>query len=341
MTSTALVADNYLQLTGSTPLVRLHNLLPNSNLQVYAKLEQFNPGGSAKDRTAHALVTDALADGRISGDDVHLVESSSGNLGVALARQAAARNWQFTCVVDKRVNRATVETMRALGAHIDTVKSPDPESGDWLVARRKRVAELLRELPHATNLDQYSSESAFRAHDEGTMREIVQQLGGAPDAVFVAMSTTGTVGGCARHLRRIGAPTQVFGVDAEGSVLFGGTRGTRHLPGYGAGMVPALSQSVVVEDVIRIPDAQAVVGARTLTRAEGILPGASGGAVVSALITQAQQLEGALGCDAIVVLVLHDGGAAYMDTVYNDDWVEQQLGLSPEECEKSVEAWLQ
>ena len=113
------------------------------------------------------------------------------------------------------------------------------------------------------------------------MREIVEQLGRAPDRLFVAVSTTGTIGGCVRYLQQAGAETQVTAVDADGSVLFGGRRGERKLPGFGAGVVPDLASLTSVTDVVRVTAGDTVCGARALARREGILPGASGGAAVS------------------------------------------------------------
>ena len=212
---------------GGTPLVSLPEL-GGGNARVWAKLESFNPGGSAKDRTARALVADATARGLLHPGAV-AVESSSGNLGIALAREAIAGGWEFHCVVDPRTNQATLAMIAALGAVLHPVEEPDPETGDWLTARRNLVGELKRELG-AVNLDQYSNRAAFDAHDQGTMREIVQQLGHAPELLAVAVSTTGTVGGCLRHIREHGYSTKVVAVDAEGSVLFGGDRGERILP---------------------------------------------------------------------------------------------------------------
>lgn len=332
--------SSFLELTGHTPLVELHHLLPKTNLRILAKLEQFNPGGSAKDRTAHALIEQALVEGKIPSEGpVHLVESSSGNLGVALARQAVTRGWRFTCVVDPRTNSTTLATMRALGGTIDYVEQPDPDTGDWLVARQRRVAELISSDEGAINLDQYSNRAAFLAHDQGTMSEIIQQLGHAPDALLVAMSTTGTIGGCLRCVRREEAKTLVIGVDSLGSVLFGGQRGQRLLPGYGAGAVPDLSADATPDRVIRVADQKAVIGARALTRAEAILPGASGGAVMAALKENAEELEQQLGAGATVVVILHDAGTAYLDTVYSDEWVENTFGMSAEDCEREVREW--
>lgn len=302
---------------GGTPLVSLPEL-GGGNARVWAKLESFNPGGSAKDRTARALVADAIERGVLGPGSV-VVESSSGNLGVALAREAAVGGWEFHCVVDPRTNQATLAHMRALGAHIHPVEEPDPETGDWLTARRALVGRLVDELG-GLNLDQYSNRAAFRAHSEGTMREIVEQLGHAPDILVVAVSTTGTIGGCARHIRDNGLPTRAIAVDAEGSVLFGGTRGERILPGYGAGVVTELSRETVPDEVIRVNARDAVAAARRCARSTGFLPGASGGAVCVGVEKLARENEG-----AEIVAVFHDDGRAYLNTIYNDEWVERNV----------------
>lgn len=309
--------DGYglLATVGRTPLVRLGI----GGAHVWAKLESFNPGGSAKDRTARAMVRDAVERGQIAPGSV-VVESSSGNLGVALAREAAIGGWEFHCVVDARANASTVAHMRALGATIHRVERPDPDTGDWLAARRARVAELVGQLG-AVNLDQYSNRAALRAHSEGTMREIVEQLGHAPDILAVAVSTTGTIGGCLRYVRRHGLNTRVIAVDAEGSVLFGGARGERVLPGYGAGVVPELSAVSSPDAVIRVSARDAVAAARETARTTGFVPGASGGAVAWAVGTLARE-----NTNAEIAAVFHDDGRAYMDTIYNDDWVERNLG---------------
>lgn len=312
------LSPGLLAAVGGTPLVSFPEL-GGGNARVWAKLESFNPGGSAKDRTARALVADATARGLLHPGAV-AVESSSGNLGIALAREAIAGGWEFHCVVDPRTNQATLAMIAALGAVLHPVEEPDPETGDWLTARRNLVAELKRELG-AVNLDQYSNRAAFDAHDQGTMREIVQQLGHAPELLAVAVSTTGTVGGCLRHIREHGYSTKVVAVDAEGSVLFGGDRGERILPGYGAGVVTELSKEVAPDRVVRVSAADAVRSARGLARSTGFVPGASGGAVAAAVAGLIDE-----GAADEIVGVFHDDGRAYLDTVYNDEWVEAHIG---------------
>ena len=317
---------------GGTPLVGLTRLLPDCPARLFAKLESFNPGGSAKDRSAQAIVAEALASGRI-GRGSTLVESSSGNFAVALARLALLHDMKAVCVVDPRTNPATLAIVRALGAEVVPVTEPDPDTGDWLVARLTRVRELVDERPDAVWLDQYSNRAAVRAHADGTMQEVDLALGGDVDWVFVATSTTGTIAGCLAHVERAGLDTRVVAVDAAGSVLFGGERGTRLLAGYGAGIVPALAEGLTPHAVARIPDDEAVVGTRALALREGVLAGASAGAVAAAVARFAPQLSGN------VVLILHDGGQPYASTVFDDAWVEAEVGVSPDTLAARVAAF--
>ena len=137
----------------------------------------------------------------------------------------------------------------------------------------------------------------------------------------MAVSTTGTIGGCLQYVAAHGLSTQVIAVDAEGSVLFDGHPGTRHLPGFGAGMVPELSKKISPHRVLRIDDRASVEAARKLVRTEAILPGAAGGAVIAAV----EKLSADIPAGSDVVVIVHDDGTRYMDTIYNDDWVEENL----------------
>lgn len=320
-----------LESIGATPLIRLERFVGDRDVRLHAKVESANPGGSAKDRTARELIKDAVDKGLLT-DGTTIVESSSGNLGIALAREAALGGWSFHCVVDGRSNRSTVSYIEALGATVHEITEPDPETNDWLTARRAKVRELLDEIPDSVCLDQYSNIAAFTAHDVGSMREIVEQLGHAPDYLVVAVSTTGTVGGCLRHIERHHLHTRVIAVDSEGSVLFGGARATRTLPGFGAGMVPKLSETVRPHEIRRVSDIDSVIGARQLARSEAILPGASGGAAVAVVKQLLEEIPE--GTD--VVVMLHDSGVGYLRTVYDDDWVHRTFGVSPGELEEMV-----
>lgn len=318
---------------GNTPLVPLTRLFRRPGVRVLAKLEKRNPTGSAKDRSAYGIVRDAWLSGRLLPGGL-VIESSSGNFAVAVARLAAVLGFRFVCVADPRASDATLAAVRSYGAQVHRVEEPDPETGDWLAARLARVRELLAADPEAITFDQYSHRAAVRAHANGTMSEIVAQAG-VPDRVYVATSTTGTMGGCLSLARERGLATQVMAVDAEGSVLFGGTRGTRLLSGYGAGVVPALAEGLRPAGVRRPSDLDAVLACRALARREGLLAGASTGAVMAAVLADLPSMPRG----STVVGIVHDGGLPYLDTVYDDAWVCEAFGLDAGEVRRLVGRW--
>lgn len=317
---------------GNTPLIRLDSLFPDSGIEILAKLESVNPGGSTKDRPAMGMVRDALQSGRLEPGGT-VVESSSGNLGVALARACSAYDVRFVCVVDARTNATTVRTIQALGGEIDLVSEPDPETGDLLTARFNRVKELLAEIPGAVNLYQYGNPANPRAHYDGTMREIAEATDHQLDVMMAAVSTTGTIGGCSAYIRDHEMRTRTIAVDAVGSVLFGGTAAPRPLPGMGAGVVTELSREVEPDQVIRVEGLDCVAGARHLARSEGILAGGSTGGIVHALATLIPSLEPG----SRVAFVVHDGGVPYLETVYDDDWVQQTLGADADDIAAAID----
>ncbi|CUR56192.1 Cystathionine beta-synthase [metagenome] len=314
-------------LVGGTPLVRLRRLArggPGAP-RLFAKLERANPGGSAKDRPAQRMVDQAWRAGTI-GPGSTIVESSSGNLGVALAQQARARGLRFICVIDPRTPATTRRLIEAYGGQVHLVDRPDATTGDWLTARIAAVRHLLTEVPSAWWPNQYASADNAAAHAEGTMREVVDALDGEIAAVLIATSSTGTIVGASDHLRQRGLSSLVYAVDAAGSVLFGGARGPRELPGFGAGLVPPLAERARPDAVLRATDLDCVVGCRRLVDREALLMGASSGAVVRA----AERVLHRFGPDDNLVLVMHDGGERYLDTVYDDAWVEEHLGCEPD-----------
>jgi cysteine synthase A len=319
-------AASVLEAIGQTPLIALDRLFAERPIRVHAKLEQANPAGSAKDRPAASMLADALAGGQIEPGDT-VIESSSGNMGVGLAQACAVLGLRLVCVTDLRTKPQSVGAMRALGAEVLIVERPDPATGDWLRARIALVERLLVQRPGATWLDQYANPANPGAHREGTAREIWAALGGELDALFVATGTGGTMAGCVEFLDEQGSSAEVIAVDAVGSALFAGKPGPRLLPGLGAGFETDHTLRSRPDRVLRVDELDCVVGCRRLARAEGILAGASSGGVITAIERVAAGFEAGLRCAAI----LPDGGFGYLDTVYDDDWVERELGTRPDE----------
>ncbi|SDE61836.1 cysteine synthase A [Paenibacillus sp. UNCCL117] len=313
---------------GRTPLVKLERLFAASPFSVYAKLEGMNPGGSAKDRPALYMLKEAIRRGELTRDSV-VIESSSGNLAISLAQLCCRLGLRFICVVDPRTTEQHKRIIRSLRGEIDLVTEPDPQTGEFLPARIRRVQELLSTVPHAYWTNQYGNPDNYRAHMETTMAEIAERLGRV-DYLFCGVSSCGTIRGCKEYVRDRQMETRIVAVDAEGSVLFGGWRGPRKLPGLGAGITPALHRAEAADLVVRVSDIDCVRGCRELVRCEAILAGASSGGVVSAV----GKLAGVIPADAVCVVVLPDRGERYLDTIYDDEWVRRELRLDPESLDR-------
>lgn len=307
----------------SSPTVKLRRLFEDSSMEIFAKLDLLQLSGSTKERTANSLITSLLDSGRLQPGGL-IVESTSGNLGIALARQSVVRGIGFVAVVDENANRSALEIMRAFGARIELV--PNPADGNKLAARRKMVQRLLSENPGSVTTNQYGSPDNPDAHFTTTMPEFMDSVGGDLDVLFVATSTTGTLLGCQQYLRHHRLATKLVAVDAVGSVLFGGESGTRRFPGLGAGIEPELARQAKPDVVCRIEEIDMVRGCRKLAKREGILAGASTGAIVAAMERQMPEFhEGSR-----IGFLVHDSGVPYLHTVYDDQWVRENLGAEPE-----------
>jgi cysteine synthase A len=309
---------------GNTPLMAMRRYLSRPDIDLWAKLEAANPGGSSKDRPAARMLHDGFESGSIR-PGATVIESTSGNMGVGLAQACRYYGLHLICVVDERAHDINVRTLRALGADVRVVSRPDPETGDLLAARLKLVAQLLATIPGSFWPDQYANESNPAAHSDGTMREIDEALDGDLDYLFVATSTTGTLRGCIDYLRAHERATEVIAVDAVGSALFGGRRGKRQLPGFGAGVETTLSRTAGHDRLLRVSDLDCVVGCRRLAQREAILTGASSGAVAMA----AESMTAAMPAGSRCAAIFPDGSAGYLSTVYDDEWVERELGCDP------------
>lgn len=328
-TARGTAADGVLGCIGDTPLVRLHRYA-GSDLELYAKLEAANPGGSAKDRPALQMLTSALRRGQLGHGSV-VVESSSGNMGIGLAQACRYYGLQFICVVDPHAQPQNLQIMQALGATV--VQVTQPADGSYLAARLQKVRQLLKQHPGSFWPNQYANRQNPMAHELGTIREIDEALGGKLDVLFVAASSTGTAQGCRDYLRQRGRRTTVVVVDAVGSVLFGGAPGTRLIPGLGAGREPELARSQSFDRIVRVTDLDCVVGCRRAAQREAMLVGGSAGGVLETVRSLQHEFSGQR-CAAI----LHDSGTRYLNTIFDDEWVEKKLGVTASQVQHLVDS---
>jgi N-(2-amino-2-carboxyethyl)-L-glutamate synthase len=197
-----MVHESVVTCIGKTPLVYLRRLYPQPGPEVLAKLELLNPGGSVKDRPARFIIEQGLRCGSIHAG-THLIESSSGNLGIALAMVARVHRLTFTCVVDPAISPTNLRILQRLGARIEMVEQPDDQGG-YLKTRIQRVQDLLRVLPNSIWVNQYANQLNWQAHYYETGSEIIDDLDRPIDCLVAAVSTTGTLLGVARHFRRCG-----------------------------------------------------------------------------------------------------------------------------------------
>ena len=311
-----MIHDSVLDAIGQTPLIRLPRVVPDARFALYGKIEALNPGGSAKDRPAALMQQSAMKSGAI-GSRTTIVESSSGNMAIGLAQACACLGLRLICVIDAKTTAQHRKLLAAYGATIDVVTTADHDTGEFLAARIARVKALLAQHDDAYWPNQYANPANPRAHRE-TAREIFDVT--PVDYLFCATSTCGTIRGCGEYLAETDAPTELVAVDAVGSVIFGGARRPRLVPGHGATNRPPLADGARVSRVIHVTDLDCVVGCRLLVQQDGLLVGGSSGGVLQAV----RRLSDSIPDDAVCVAILADSGERYVDTIYSDAWVAER-----------------
>lgn len=306
---------------GNTPLVELDGLLRDIPACVYAKLELANPGGSIKDRTALNMLVDKIHSGDLVPHKSVVIESSSGNLAIGIAQICRYYGLRFICVVDAKTTGQNLAILHAYQAELEVITEPDPDTGEYLPARLRRVQELLATEPHGYWPNQYANPRNPQAHHQ-TMQEILAALPGQLDYIFCVTSTCGTLTGVAEYVREHDLRTTVVAVDAVGSAIFGDESRRRLIPGHGASSRPPLLDPANSFPVVHVSDLDCVVGCRRLLTREAILAGGSSGAVVSALERMRNRIPAGANC----VLIFPDRGERYLNTIYSDDWVRENFG---------------
>ncbi|MFF5015276.1 2,3-diaminopropionate biosynthesis protein SbnA [Streptomyces sp. NPDC001165] len=286
---------------------------------LYLKCEGFNFAGSIKLKAANEMVESAERDGILTPDSI-IVESSSGNLGVALSMIAASKGYQFLCVTDSRCNLSTRLLMEALGSQVHVVADLDANGG-FLGTRIEYVRALCASDNRYVWLSQYTNAGNWRAHYRTTAPEIATHFPRL-DVLFVGAGTAGTLMGCARYFRQWHRPVRIVAVDSVGSVAFGGKPGRRMIPGLGMSMVPPLLDESFVDEVIRVEEADTIRTCHRMAR-RGFLFGGSTGTVVSGATEWLSRQDAR---DLTAVAIAPDLGERYLDTIYQTNWLQDLYG---------------
>ncbi|RLK52688.1 PLP-dependent cysteine synthase family protein [Microbacterium telephonicum] len=308
-------ASHIADLVGNTPLVRLNAVTDGIRATVLAKVEYFNPGGSAKDRIARGIIDAAERDGLLKPGGT-IVEPTSGNTGVGLALVALQRGYRMVFVVPDKFAGEKMAVLRAYGAEVVvTPTSVPPEHPDSYYSVSDRLA---REIPGAFKPNQFANLNGPRGHYETTGPEVWRDTDGRVTHLVAGIGTGGTISGTGRFLKEASAgEVVVVGADPEGSIYSGGPLHGYLVEGVGEDFYPDTFDPAVVDRYERVSDAESFAMTRRLAREEGLLVGGSSGMAVVAALRTARTLPD----DAVVVVVLPDHGRGYLSKLYDDTWL--------------------
>jgi cystathionine beta-synthase len=310
------VLDTFLDSMGNTPLVRLHSVTRGLAPTILAKLEMLNPGGSVKDRIGIRMIEAAERRGLLAPGGT-VVEPTSGNTGHGLAIAAAVRGYRCIFVMPDKMSAEKIALLRAYGAEVvitpTAVPRESPESY-YSVAQR-----LASEIPGAYQPNQYFNQVNPETHEATTGPEIWDQTDGAVDVFVAGVGTGGTITGVGRFLKRMKPGIAIVGADTEGSVYTGDDPRPYLTEGIGEDFWPETFDPDIVDRWVRVPDRDAFLTARAVTRQEGILVGGSAGSAVFAACTVAKDY----GPDALIVVLLPDTGRGYLSKIFSDGWMRQ------------------
>lgn len=300
------IANSVTDLIGNTPLVKINRLTEGASATVAAKLEFFNPGHSVKDRIGAAMIDAAEAAGKITPETI-IVEPTSGNTGIAIAMVCAARGYKCVLTMPESMSKERRMLLRAYGAEL--VLTPAAEGMGGAI---KKAEELAASDSKYLILQQFANPANPEIHRQTTAEEIWRDTDGKVDIVVAGVGTGGTVTGIGETLKAKNPNIQVFAVEPDASpVLSGGAKGPHPIQGIGAGFVPAILNTEVYNEVVRVKNEDAFDTARKMATQEGLLVGISSGAATWAAIELAKKPENA---GKLIVVIIPSFGERYLST---------------------------
>lgn len=308
------IVDSPLQMNQSTTFFILNNFTNNTNLLL--KLEGLNPAGSIKIKPAINMINALEKLGQVSPAQNTIIESSSGNLGIALSLVCKIKGYKFICVTDPNISEVSKKYIKLYGAEIIVVTERD-ENGGYLNTRIRLIKEMLKNDINLVWLNQYASANNVESHFNETAHELFNSFKNI-DYLFVGVGTSGTAMGCMNYINSHNLKTKLIAVDALGSVSFGFPSAKRVIPGIGTSRKPEILDTSLINDVILAPEKETVLMCHDILHRYGLLIGGSTGSVLYGVkhYSTKQELS-----NKTIVVISPDFGDKYIDSIYNDHWV--------------------
>src|SRR3954447_18001891 len=311
------IKDSILETVGNTPLIRLGRIGQGLAPQIVAKVESFNPGGSIKDRVAMRLIEAAERDGRLRAGGT-IIEPTSGNTGTGLAVAARLKGYRVIAVMPDKMSREKIDLLRAYGAEVvvcPTDVDPSSPQSYYRVADR-----LTAEIPGAFQPNQYSNPANPETHYLSTGPELWRQSGGKLTHFVCGVGTGGTITGIAKYLKEQNPKIEVIGADPVGSIYSNDEVHPYLVEGVGEDFWPSTYDPSLVDRYVTVSDRDSFLTTRRLAETEGLLVGGSCGLAMHAALEVAREITDP---EAMVVVILPDGGRGYLSKIFNDEWMTQ------------------
>jgi cysteine synthase A len=312
------IAEDITELVGRTPLVKLNKLGKDFDGELIAKLESFNPLSSVKDRIGVGMVNEAEKSGKINKDTI-LIEPTSGNTGIALAFIAAARGYKLILTMPETMSLERKKLLAIFGTEI--VLTPGPKGMNGAIAKSK---ELLEKTPNSFSVSQFSNQVNVETHSNTTAQEILKDTDGDIDIIVAGVGTGGTITGVSKTIKEKNPNFKAVAVEPAASpVLSGEPSGPHKIQGIGAGFIPDIYDSSVVDEIVQVSDEDAAKTLLALAKEEGILAGISSGAATYAGLQIAKKPENK---GKKILVILPDTGERYlsMDWVFKDIYEDEK-----------------